>query len=188
MTTNKIVLGIIGEISSGKTTATDYLKEKYGAKSVRFSDSLGSGLDRFYIEKNRHNYQTLSRIMRENFGQDIISKTVARDIENFDAEIVITEGIRRPSDIIFLTETYPNNFFTINIETNEENRFKRLADRGEKPDDITKTWEEFQKDGQAEAELAIQEIAKDAQFTIKNDGTLEKLHSQIEDILKKIKI
>jgi len=187
MTTNKIVLGIIGEIATGKTTATDYLIEKYGAKSVRFSDSLGSGLDRFYIEKNRHNYQTLSRIMRENFGQDIISKTVARDIEGFDTEIVITEGIRRPSDVNFLTSTYPNNFFTINIESKEEDRFSRLATRGEKPDDATKTWEEFQKDGTAEAEVAIKDIAKDAQFTINNNGTLEELHSQIEEILKKIK-
>jgi len=187
MTTNKIVLGIIGEIAAGKTTATDYLIKKYDAKSVRFSNSLADGLDRFYIEKNRHNYQTLSRIMRENFGQDIISKTVARDIESFNTKIVITEGVRRPSDITFLTKTYPDNFFTINIETTPENRFKRLANREEKPDDTTKTWEEFQKDGNAEAELAIKKIAKTANYTIDNNGTLEELYNQIEKILKEIK-
>lgn len=182
----KMVLGIIGKISAGKTTATEYLKEKYEAKSVRFSDSLADSLDRFYIEKNRHNFQTLSKIIRENFGQDIISKTVANDIKNFNAKIVITEGIRRPSDTEFLKITYPKNFFLINIETDEKTRYERLLKRNEKPDDKTKTWEEFKKEDEAESEKLIEEIAKSADFKINNNDNLKSLFKQIEKILIKI--
>jgi dephospho-CoA kinase len=36
----KIILGLVGEIASGKSTVTDYIKQKYGAVSFRFSDIL----------------------------------------------------------------------------------------------------------------------------------------------------
>ncbi len=182
----KIVLGIIGKIAAGKTTATEYLKEEYNAKSVRFSDSLGDALERFYLEKTRQNYQLLSKILRENFGQDLISKTVANDIENFDVKIVIAEGIRRPSDTEFLKAEYPNNFFMINIDTVDEIRYKRLLKRGEKPDDATKKWDDFKVEDQAESEKLIEEIAKTANFTINNNGNLDSLYKQIEEILNKI--
>ena|SRR3989339_1385349 len=182
----KIVLGIIGEISTGKTTATDYLKEKYNSKTARFSNVLRDLLDRCYLPKTRENLQIISQSIRENFSQDILSKILVKDIENFDSEIVVVEGIRRPSDVPFLKDAYPDNFFTIYINTDEKLRFKRLTSRTENPDDTQKTWEQFQKDGQAEAEMAIKKIANKANYTINNSGTLEEFYKSIEEILERL--
>lgn len=177
----KLIIGIVGENAAGKTTATEYLKKKFNAVTFRFSDMLYDILKRMYIEPNRGNLQTISTILRQNFGDDIMSKVIAQDAKNSTSEIIITEGVRRPSDVPYLKEL--SNFILIYIKTDEHVRFSRLARRGEKPDDTTKTWEEFQKEGLQESEQQILAIAQTANSTIDNNGTLEETYSQLDKIV-----
>ena len=134
---NKIIIGIIGKNAAGKTTATEYLKQKYGAVSFRFSDSLIDVAKRLHLETSRPNIQTLSTILRQNFGEDLLSKIIAEDVKNCQAKIIITEGVRRPTDIIYLNKL--NNFHLLSINTDEKTRFERTVTRKEKTDDATKT-------------------------------------------------
>lgn len=183
---NKIIIGIVGEIAAGKTTLTTYLKNKHNAQSARFSDSLRDILQRMYLSQTRANLQKISQVLRENFGQDVISKIMTTDIANNTAEVIITEGIRRPSDITYLKETYKNNFYIIYIKTNDRLRFDRLTKRSENPDDQTKTWEEFEEECNKEAEQKIKEISLQADFAIDNNGEIEKMHEQVDEIIKKL--
>lgn len=185
MTDNKIILGLVGEIAAGKTTVTNYLKESNEMISFRFSDMLSDILDRMYIEKNRGNYQTISTILRKNFGDDIMSKVIARDVKEITDDFIIVEGIRRPSDVAYLKEL--PEFKIISINTDEKTRYERITSRTEKSDDQTKTWEEFQKEGQQEAEGKVKQIAAQADYTIDNNGTLEELYAQVDEIIEKIK-
>ena len=177
----KTILGIVGEIGAGKTTATDYLKKKYGAVSFRFSDMLRDIADRMYIEKNRQNLQTLSTILRQNFTEDIMSKVIAKDVGQSGAQFLITEGIRRPSDIAYLKQM--SGFHLIAVEADSRLRFERLTHRSENPDDQKKTWEEFQKEAEQESEQKVHEIAQEAGVTIDNNGSLEQLFQQIDDVV-----
>lgn len=179
----KLIIGIIGENASGKTTATEYLKQKFNAVTFRFSDMLGDILKRMYIEPTRANFQQLSTILRQNFSEDIMSKVIAQDAKNSTADVIITEGVRRPSDVVHLREL--SNFILIYIKTGERVRFDRLATRGEKPDDATKTWEEFQTEGKQESEQKILEIAAQANFTVDNNDSLENTYSQLDSIIAK---
>ncbi len=179
----KLIIGIVGENASGKTTATEYLKKKFNAVTFRFSDMLGDILKRIYIEPTRSNFQILSTILRQNFSEDIMSKVIAADAKNSTAEVIITEGVRRPTDVTHLKEL--SNFILIYIKTEERKRFERLATRGEKPDDATKTWEEFQAEGHQEAEQKILEIAQTANFTIDNNSSLENTYSQLDSVVTK---
>jgi len=180
----KIIIGLVGEIATGKTTVTDYLKEKNNAISFRFSDMLRDVLDRLYIEKNRKNLQGISTILRKEFGDDTMSRVIAEDVKNSTEDFIIVEGIRRPTDITYLKELPEFKF--IAIKTEEKTRYERLTQRSENPDDQNKTWEQFQKDGQQEAEGKIKEIANQADFIIDNNGTLEKLYAQVDAIIKKM--
>lgn len=185
MPTNKIILGIVGENASGKTTVTEYLHKKYGAASFRFSDSLTDILKRLYLENTRANLQTLSTILRQNFSEDILSRVIAEDVKNSTARFIITEGVRRPSDVSRL-KNIPG-FYLIALTADERVRFERLLKRGEKPDDGAKTWEEFQAEGKQEPEQKIKEVALNADFQIDNNGTLDQLHSQLDAVIAKLR-
>ncbi|MFH1287019.1 MAG: AAA family ATPase [Candidatus Magasanikbacteria bacterium] len=179
----KLVLGIVGEIAAGKTTVTDYFKEKYNAETFRFSDMLRDVLDRMHIEKSRENLQALSTFLRQTYSEEIMSKVIAEDVKKAEHELIITEGVRRPTDVTYLREL--PNFHLIAINTDAETRYQRITKRSENPDDKNKTWEQFQEDGAQEAEQKIKEIAAEADVTLDNNGSLKNLYSQIDIFVKK---
>jgi dephospho-CoA kinase len=181
----KIILGFVGELSSGKGTACQYLKEKHQAPSYRFSTILRDILNRLYLGITRENMQGLSKIIREFFGQDTLAKVIATDANNDKAELVSVDGVRRLADIKYLREL--PGFYLIYLTADQKIRYERIVKRGENDDDTKKTFEQFQKDELAEAELQIKETAETANFTINNNGSLEDLYRQIEDILKQVK-
>ncbi len=181
---SKIIIGIVGEISAGKSTATEYIKNKYSATTFKFSDSLRDVANRMHIEQSRSNLQLLSTILRQNFGEDLLSKILAEDVRGAEAKIIITEGIRRTSDITYLQEV--PNFKIIAIKTDERIRFERLTQRSENIDDQNKTWEQFQQDGAQEAEQQIKAVMEKADFTLDNNGSIEDLCIQIDSLLTKL--
>jgi len=180
----KTTIGIVGEIGAGKTIITDYLKRKHGAVSFRFSDMLRDILKRLYLPINRPNFQLLSRILRENFGQDLMSKVIADDVNAASHKLIITDGIRRIADTPYLKKL--PNFYIMAVTADPHVRFERLNQRKDNADDQSKTWEQFQKEAQAETEVTIREIAAQADFTIDNSGTLKELYSEIDKIMRKI--
>src|SRR5258705_11222957 len=103
-TNRKIILGFVGDLAGGKGTICQYLKERYKVNSYRFSNMLRDILDRIYVEQNRENLQDLSTFLRQRYGQDIMSKVIAKDVQNDPNPIVAVEGIRRPTDITYLQE------------------------------------------------------------------------------------
>ena len=172
-------------MASGKGTAVQYLKEKHGASTYRFSAMLKDVLERLYLDLNRKNYQTISQILRENFGEDTLAKVMARDAENDPAELIAIDGVRRPGDVVHL-KNIPG-FVLVHLTADIEKRFERMTKRGEKADDSTKTLEQFKQEHHNEAELKIEEIAKEAQETIDNNGTLKKLYEQLDKVVEKFK-
>ena len=179
----KIVLGFVGELSSGKGTAVAYLKEKYGANTYSFSTMLRDILDRIYVEHKRDNMIDLSVFLRERFGEDTMAKTMAKDVQNDKTDIVAIEGIRRPADIEYLRKL--PNFILVEITADQKTRFDRLKKRNQNPDDQTKTWEEFLADAKKPTEISIRDVAKQATIHIDNNGGLENLYEQLDEIVRR---
>ncbi len=75
-------------------------------------------------------------------------------------------------------------FKIIYIDTDIKTRYDRLIQRNEKPDDRTKTYEQFLADEQRPTELSIDEVAREANYVITNNGTLEELYTQIDTIVQ----
>lgn len=180
---NKIILGFVGPIASGKGTICEYLREKRGAEIFRFSTMLRDVLDRFYIKQSRENMQAVSSVLRQTFGDDLMAKTMANDVHASPAKIVAVDGVRRQPDIKYLQEI--PGFYLIAVNADLKIRFERITRRGENTDDAKKTFEEFAADHEKEAELQIKAVSQAANFQINNDGTVEELYGQIEEILKK---
>lgn len=180
----KIILGLAGEIASGKGTFAKYIVENKNGSSHRFSTMLRDVAQRMYLEENRENLQKISTMLRDNFGSDILSKTIYHDVDNDSHEIIAIDGVRRFGDIEFLKKL--NGFKLVYIEADMEKRFERITQRGENADDNSKTLKEFKKDHEKEAESEIRDLKEKADFVVDNNGSFEDLYKQIDDIVNKI--
>lgn len=180
----KLIIGFVGEIASGKGTACEYFIQKYNAGYYRFSTIMRDILDRLHLPQARENMQTLSTILRQNFGEDLFAKVMAEDVNSDKNDIVCVDGIRRVADIKFL-RTLPN-FHLIHLYADELNRYNRIIARSENTDDKNKTFEEFQKDQLAETEQTIPQVVAEAETKIDNNGTREELDAQLEELLKRL--
>ena len=172
-------------MASGKGTVAKYLVKKYKGNSYRFSIMLRDLAKRMYLEESRDNLQKLSKIFRQNFSEDILSKVIYHDVKNDQHRVVAVDGVRRASDIKYL-QTFPN-FKLIYIETGLEKRFARTKARYENSDDATKTFVQFKKDQKKEAELQIGGLKAKADFVVDNNGNFKKLYSQIDKIIASCK-
>lgn len=180
----KIILGISGEIASGKDMVGKYLAEKYGALALRFSQPLRDMLDRLYLEQKRENMSTLSLHLRRAFGEDILSKVLLTDAEKSKEDFVVVDGVRRLPDIIHMEMS--EHFYFAYVEASPEKRYERLVQRRQNTDDATKTPVQFEKDAKLETELQISGLKERADFVINNDGTLEELHAQIDKMMEEL--
>jgi dephospho-CoA kinase len=178
---DKIILGFTGLMACGKGTAAKYLKEKYGADTFRFSTMLRDVLDRLYLPQSRENFQIISPLLRETFGQDLMAKVIAKDVESADSKIIAIDGMRRPADIEYLKKI--SGFRMVAIEVDAKVRYERLKVRAENPGDAEKTWEQFQKEHEAETEIYIPELMKQADVVIDNNSSLEDLYKQLDKLV-----
>ena len=183
--TKKIILGFVGDLAAGKGTVAQYLSKKYNTNTYRFSTMLRDILNRIYVPETRENLQKISTLLRENFSQDVMSNVIAKDVENDPNDIVVVEGIRRPTDITYLQEL--NGFHLIYITAEAKTRWERLVLRKENPGDESKTFEEFLADEQAEADRLIKSLGQQAEITIDNNASIDELYKQVENIITKLK-
>jgi dephospho-CoA kinase len=181
----KIIFGLVGPIASGKEVTKKYLIDKYNAKDCKFSSSLRDVLNRIGVPTSRENMQRLSTILRENFGEDLLSKIIATDSRDLDAPFVVIDGVRRPTDIKDLREL--PNFFLVKIDAYPELRYERMKARNENPGDENKSYENFIKDHESEADSLVPIIMKESSYSIENNGSIDDLYKQIDEIIEKIK-
>ncbi|MEK7583800.1 MAG: hypothetical protein AAB490_01020, partial [Patescibacteria group bacterium] len=134
--------------------------------------------------QNRDNMQELSSILRTQFGEDVLAKTIMQDALKFGAGLVVVDGARRLADISSL-RALPN-FYLVAMAAPARVRYERMTRRRENPDDRTKTWEQFQAEERAEAESLIDQLAAEANFTIDNDCSIPEMNERLEAMYQKI--
>ena len=182
---SKIILGFVGPMASGKGTCCQYLADRYGARSHRFSTILRDILNRVYLPHTRDNLQQVSSTLRGAFGDDLLARAIAQDVGADTGALVTVDGVRRLPDIKFLRNI--EGFFLIGISAEERVRFERITQRNENPDDEHKTFADFAREGQQEAERQIAEVMSSADFTVDNNGDFPALYAQLDAILTKIR-
>ncbi len=178
---DKIIFGLVGQMSSGKDTVANYIVEKYGGVSVSFSKPLRDILDRLYMPHTRENMSFLAQSLIDRFGGDILSKTIATEIARSDKSIFILPNIRRESDYLHLKDN--PGFILVGINTEIRTCYERMVGRNQNPDDITKTWEQFQKDLQLSTEVDIAGLVEKAPVKLDNNGTFQDLYKQVDEMV-----
>ena len=180
----KIIIGLAGSIASGKDTVADYLVKKYDAEKVSFSQPLRDILNRLFLPIDRVHLSKLAQSVIDNFGNDVLSKVIAKEIEKSSKTIFVLPNIRRESDYSAL-ENFPG-FVLVGIETDFKKCYERLVKRGQNVDDQSKTWEQFQKDLLLSTEVKIPDLVKKSKYKINNDDSLADLYKQVDEFVDKL--
>ncbi len=183
MNDKKIVIGLVGETGSGKDTVAHYLKRRYEVNLLRFSRPLKKALASFFEKSSKEDQSWLYGIFKERFGEDVLHRGIALYISQHNG-IMCVNGLRMKMDLEFI-RSFENNYI-IYVTADQKLRWERVIGRGEKSDD-NQSFEDFKKfEETAETEKAIPEIGKQADFTVRNEGTMDELLWQVDDAMKEI--
>ncbi len=182
--TNKIIIGIVGEMGSGKSTVARYIKEKYSASSYKFSDILRDILEKLSLPVTRDNLIDLFLVLAPRFGENVLAGPMKQAVDNDPNSYIVVEGIRRPADISRLEEL--PHFYLLGIKSDPKIRFERIHARHERSDDQEKSYQEFLEDHKKSTEIYAPEMVQHAPYKITNNGTAEELYTEIDTVLKRI--
>jgi dephospho-CoA kinase len=183
MNSKQIVIGLVGEAGAGKDTVADYLKHRYDATLLRFSDPLKQTLSMLVDRPSREDQAWLAMALKERFGKDVLFRMLKRHMDE-DAAIISINGLRYEEDLNFL-RTFPN-YSLLYITCDPKLRWERSTKRGEKSDDNASFEKFLEMESRLETERAISEIGAQAEYCIENDSTLEELFEKTDTVMEKI--
>lgn len=182
MNKSNVVIGVVGTFASGKDTVAAYLANR-GYNHV----SSGDVLRRYIVDNNlgsleRDNLRLVANKTRAEKGADFFVRDA---VEKWPRPLVVSglrssgevEAIKREKGVIIavdapVTRRYNWAKARQRIDDNiTEEKFKdqELAEESDKPTDCQ-----------------ISVVMSMADFNISNDGSLEQLHGQIDDVLLRI--
>lgn len=179
----KKIFGFVGQMASGKGTACQYLHERHGAATIRYSTMLRDVLARLYLPQTRDNLIRASEALRGAFGDNLMAQVIRNEIQDHVASVVCIDGIRRPQDIEVLREL--PGFVLVHITASMEERYERIHARNENADDRTKTYDVFVAEHERSTERTIGEVAAGADIEIDNNGSRAALAAQLDALVER---
>ncbi len=169
----KLVLGLAGEMLSGKTTAANFFETTFKARNIRFSIFLNRILDILDLPQSRENQQSLITALRANYGAAVLAVPVVEAISKSKDSFILIDGFRKKEEIEKLREI--PNFKLLYIKASLEQRYARLKERTEKVGENLLTIEEFEERERAESDKDIKALEQFADCIIENSGSVEDL-------------
>jgi len=181
----KIIIGLIGETGSGKDTFCEKVKKtvKEPVFCFRFSDTLSEILMVLFGEVKKEDQQWLGKVLREQYGDDILAKAMAKKIKNIENGFIILNGIRYWEEFEMVKNLGGKNIY---ITADSKIRWQRISKRGEKIDDSS-SYEKFLEKEKAKTEILVPEMGKKADFRIENNDSIDNFYKKIDTIIKDTK-
>lgn len=180
------IVAFVGLAGSGKSSAVDYLTEKGYPKiyfgGILYKELIAAGITPGDWEPEKKFREEI----REREGKDFIAVRAVKEARNLIAagqRRIILDGLYSWSEYKLLKHEFPGEITVIAIVTPKHLRKQRMANRPERP----MTSEEVDQRDWAE----IENIEKGgpiaiADYFIHNEGSLEKLHAEIDKVLDHI--
>lgn len=185
-----LIVGVVGQIASGKSVLVEYLKKEYNFTSFSLSTIVHEELEKDNIKEfTRETMQEIGNRLRRENGDGILARRAVDRLNEQKKERIIIEGIRNPGEIEFLKKN--PNFILIGVKANRELRYKRLLSRA-KPWDA-KNWNNFVKIdrqdlgfGQKKSGQQVGKCYDYCDYIITNNKDLDDFQKKIEELMKKI--
>ncbi len=177
------VIGVVGDIGSGKDEVLKYLRSKYGIPYIATGDIVRQEAEREDMEATRENLQAISQRCFEQYGKGCFVRMAAEDIVSRGWNVSGISGIRSPDDVEIMRQAFGSNFVLVRVDVAEpETRFERMRLRKEERD--PQTFEQFLSQDKKEREVfRLDKTGSLADFAVNNDGTLQDLHRQVDELV-----
>ncbi len=182
------VIGVVGKIGSGKDEVLKYLKSKYGIPYLSTGDLVRDIAVKEGLAPTRENLEIISERCFIEMGKGCFVRMVADEIKKNGWKTAGISGIRAPADVHILKEMFGNAFILIRVDVADTKlRFQRVLKRHEARDPVK--YEEFLVQERGEEEVFhVEKTAAMANYALKNDGTIDDLHRQIDALVKSKKL
>lgn len=201
-------IGLMGYPASGKTTATEYLVEEYGAEQFSLGDvvrKLVGEIEEASSEEvlsdelqQKAEEQGESVVLPDNPDGEDISDWVTRILrvdstyiireavpmlEQVDADLVVIDGVRQIEDVKRLRDFF-EPFELVYLDAPFEERVSRVSDRGREGEGENPR-ENLRKRDQNEDEWGVIELIENETYDHKLDasGSVEELQTQLDEVL-----
>lgn len=126
----------MGYSGSGKDLVSDFLTTR-GFVSIRLSDAIRNYADKNNIVlENTDSLVNLGNWLRSEYGADILPRLISTTDKFINAEKVVLNGIRNPSEVNYLHANHEAKIFALDIP--EEKLLENLMNRKREGDPKTK--------------------------------------------------
>jgi dephospho-CoA kinase len=173
------LIGLTGTNGAGKGEAAAFFA-KHGYAYFSLSDVIREKLVEGRLEPSRDNLIRTGNDLRKDGGPDILARLVMTKVRGK----AVIDSIRNAAEIAYLKKH--EGFILLAFDAPAALRFERVFKRGR--DESARTLEEFirKENEERSRDAAAQQLDAClalADLTICNEGSLEELHRQLEEIL-----
>lgn len=183
-----ILIGLTGRMGSGKGEVVRTLVEK-GYNKTSLSDMVRAEVRNRGREVTRGEMQDIGNDLRKQGGAGILGKLVKEMIEKKTPGNWVIDGIRNPAEVEFLREL--SGFILIGVKASEDILISRIKSRERdtdrlKEEEIKSVLKREWGIGEPLEGQRVGDCIKIADYTVKNEGSLEDLNTALDSLLKKI--
>lgn len=182
-----IIIGITGTLGAGKGTVVEFLARKYNFAHYSVREYLVEEIKKRNLAVNRDTMTSVANEIRASHSSYfIVEKLYNKAVEKNNNTII--ESIRTPGEVSFLKGK--KNFYLLAIDADPEKRYQRIRLRKSATDHIT--FEEFLLNEKREmhsdnpSKQNLHYCISHADFTLANNGAIEELYRQVNNIVLKI--
>ncbi|MBQ3293644.1 AAA family ATPase [Candidatus Saccharibacteria bacterium] len=181
------IIAVVGMSGSGKSVAVDYLTEK-GYPKVYFGGMIYKEMERRGIERTKdgESEKKFREEIREKEGKDWVVRQVIAETKNLieaGQKRIVLDGVYSWTEYKILKQEFPGEVVFVAIVVPKKLRYKRVAERTERPFNRTEIIERDRSE--------IENLEKGgpiamADWYIMNDGSVAEMHEQLKRILEEV--
>ena len=179
-----MLIGLTGRYASGKTTVVQWFANR-GVQTMSCSDSIRRWLSEEGVEESRESLIEGGRELRRRGGAGILAEMLLDELSGDDAVI---DSIRTPGEVEALRVR--DDFVLIEILAVIDSRWQHSQERarpGDPSDRATfisqEKSEEVALDAAGQALVATAEMAD---LVLYNNGSIEELYSDLEELIERL--